>query len=120
MYAIKTMDSSPPGTSNPWLWQRCPLSTCCQKTEALAPEAVFPEFFSNPGKFFLDQPAAGAFIGVDKLADFGIGVRSEQNMDMIPIMIPLHYRDIVIRRDVFKDFSFVRSKCVIEKQACGI
>ena len=62
----KMLRNTPAGykKEDPWL----------KEVDSLAPECIFPEFFSYLGILFFQQPAAGAFIGIDEFT----GVRYTQ------------------------------------------
>ena len=85
----------------PYRFNRRPA--CTEQTEALAPECIFPEFFSYLGILFFQQPAAGAFIGIDEFTEFRLWLCAEHHMNMICIVIPFFQYDPVSGCDILKD-----------------
>ncbi len=85
----------------PYRFNRRPA--CTEQTEALAPECIFPEFFSYLGILFFQQPAAGAFIGIDEFTEFRLWLCAEHHMNMVCIVIPFFQYDPVSGCDILKD-----------------
>ena len=73
---------------------------CRQQAEALAPEGLFPQLFPNLWELLLQQPAGCALIRVDEFADLTFRLPPEQDMHMVPIMLPFLQGQPVTGRDI--------------------
>src|SRR5699024_1575971 len=66
-----------------------------QQTKTFRPKHFFPKKLFNSWKVTFYQTRTSAFIGVDEFCQFGFWLSFEHNVNMVFIMIPLHYSNVM-------------------------
>ena len=91
---------------------RC--TACRKQAKALAPELFFPQLLPYLRKVFLYQAAACAFISIYEFTDFRLRMRFEQNMYMVFIAVPFLQGNVVVWRNMLKDFFCTVGNTIIK------
>lgn len=79
-----------------------------EQAEAAAPKLFTPKLLPYPRILLFKQAVAGALVNVDELAQLTLGLRAEQDMHMVYVMVPFLDGYPVFGRDVLENLTRVK------------